>query len=209
MIQFKIHRDEYGLHGKFALFDFNLQIKFNKTYNLAYTVGLRNNVAGMRLMFCDYDSTTLEFLIEELKYIQEKFFLSDFYIFQSSQKKDGFHAICLDKMKYKKFLEAMSYTSCDDYYKIKPIENDNNSWVLRILNKSASQKPKLIKILKSKYQNRKKSLAHALYLKYQHGVKINQLKNLDDNKILHVIKYGTLNFIDAKKLSKDIKQAKN
>ena len=205
MVMFKIHRDNYGIHLQIKLLKINFQAKVNKEYELAHTIGVRNNTGGFRLIFLDYDETMLEFIKDEIKHLQARFFLSDFYIFKSSQKPNGFHAICLDKLRYKEFLEAMSYTSCDEYYKTMPPSNDKNSWVLRMDKKEGSEKPKPITTIKSKWNIRKKSLAHALFLKYNYKITINKLKNLDKNKKLYVIKYGTLNYIQAK----DIKQTKN
>jgi hypothetical protein len=205
MIQFKIYKDNYGLHGRFSLGSWNFQTKLFKNYNLAHTIGVRNNVGAFRLIFIDWDCSVLDFVIDEVKYLQERFCLSDFYIFQSSQKSDGFHGICLDKLLYREFVEAMEYTSSDEYYKSMPQKNDANAWVLRALSKAGSQKPVLIRIVKSKHNLRQKSLAHYLYLLYNYGIKRKSLKNLDNNTKLYLVKYGTLNYIDVAK--KEIRNA--
>ena len=203
-LQFKIYRDLYGIHGRFSLGNINLHTKLFKNYDLAHTIGIRNNCCGMRLIFIDWDETKLDFIMDEVKYLQERFFLSDFYIFKGSQKLGSFHAICLDKLQYKEFMQAMDYTSADNYYKTMPQSTDKNAWVLRSEAKAGSNKPELIKIIKSPHQFRQKSLAHYLYLLHNYGIKRKNLKNLDNNTKLYILRYGTLNYIDVKKEAKNV-----
>jgi len=202
-MKFACFRNDYGWHLRFAIGRLNFQSKIFSDYKLAWTVGLRNNTpSGHRLLFCDYDNQLLDFVIDELTYLQEEYRLSDIYIFKASQKENSYHAICLDKLTYRQFKEILDQTSVDEYYRDMPVTNDHHSWVLRILEKKDSVAPKLIKILKSKYNIRRKSLAHASYLEKHHKVDVSHLKFLDKNKHSWAIVYGTLNFIDVDDLLK-------
>lgn len=189
-------RDAYGTHFSLKLFGLEFQCKLNATYKTAKAFGIRNNtVDGKRVPFFDYDDTLLDFLIPELEILQKKYMLSDFYIFKSSQKENGYHVLGLDKLPYKEWLHLIDESSCDEYYRVMPITNDHRSWVLRVSQKAESRAPRLLRVLHSKYQLRPKSRAHALFLNKYHGVNIKNLRGLDHHKILYTIKYETLNFI--------------
>lgn len=203
---FRVYKDLYGLHFHFAFFKVNFQAKIHREYDLAQTSGIRNNCSdGSRLLFMDYDHHVFSHVLSELSELQDRFGLSEFYIFRSSQRPNSYHAMCLDKLSYREFLDVMMLTSCDDYYKVMPIENDKHSWVLRILNKEGSQAPRLVHVLKSKFHYRVKSQAHWLFLKYAHGVKKKPF-NCDDSLLLYDIHYKTMNFV---KKSKNIKEKKH
>jgi len=202
MMLLKAYKDDYGSHLRIRIFSLNLEIQLYRTHRTTGTLGIRNNTPdGKRLLFMDYDEHLLEFIEPEIKHLQKTYGLSDFYIFKSSLKPNGFHAICLDKLRYKEFINIINQSSCDEYYRKMPITTDHHSWVLRSLKKEGSIKPKLVKIIKSKHQEREKSLAHYLYLKHQHNIK-NKPKKLDKNKILYTIQYGTMNYIKADELKK-------
>lgn len=200
---FQIFHNEYGLHFRFGLWGWNFHAKAFTDYKLAYAVGIRNNTTdGKRVPFFDYDNTLFEFLIPELKHLQEKYMLSDLYVFKSSQKEHGYHVIGLDKLPYREWLSLVGESSCDEYYRTMPVSNDYGSWVLRITKKKNSSAPKLKCVIRSKHQLRQKSLAHALFLKNQHKVDISRLKHLDSNTQLYTINFGTLNFLDKKETKK-------
>ena len=199
----KTKYDLYGLHLTIKIGKYNFKAKFNKTYDMAMTLGIRNNTpCGKRIIHIDYDNHLIEHLIPELKYLQKKYRLSDFYLFKSSQKKHGFHAICIDKLNYEEWIRLIGETSCDDYYKYMPVICDFHSWVLRVLKKDGSHTPRLIKVLRSPYQKRKKSFAHYLFLKNHYNLKVVKPKNMDKNTKLYDVVYGTLNYI---KKGKNIK----
>lgn len=199
----KAYRDDYGFHFSTKFFNTNINLTIYKTYRTTWTLGIRGSVpsSSRMVLFLDYDEHLLEFIIPEVKYLIQKYHLSSFYILKSSQRPNGFHVVCIDELTYREHMKIINETSCDEYYRSMPIRTDHHSWVLRILKKAGSPSPKLIKIIKSPFNTRKKSLAHYLYLKHQHGV-MKRPKNLDKNKILYTIQYGTMNFIDANKIPK-------
>lgn len=206
MVQFRIFHNEYGLHFRFGLFRWNFQGKMFSDYKLAYAGGIRNNTFdGKRVPFFDYDNTLLEFLIPELKYFQEKYLLSDFYVFKSSQKENSYHVIGLDKLDYREWLQLVGESSCDEYYRTMPVSNDFGSWVLRVTKKKMSKAPKLLCVVRSKNCLRQKSLAHALFLKNQHKVDVSKLKRLDSNTQLFTVNYATMNFLEKGKTIKEDK----
>lgn len=202
-MQLKIFRDDYGFHFISKFFNTNINIGIYKTFKTTWTMGIRNNVPsnGKMVLFLDYDAHLLEFIIKEIKYLQHKYHLSSFYILKSSQKPYGWHAINIDELTYKEHMRIINETSCDEYYRQMPIKTDYHSWVIRTLRKGGSKAPKIIKIIKSPYNERKKSLAHYLYLKYQHNIN-KRPKNLDKNKKLYLIEYGTMNYIDVEDIPK-------
>jgi len=203
----KAYKDDYGFHFRARIFNHNLELQAYKTHPTTGTFGIRNNTpSGHRCLFLDYDEHLLEFIKPELEYLQKKYKLSEFYIFKSSIRPNGFHAINIDKLNYKEFIRIMGETSCDEYYRKMPITTDHHSWVLRSLKKKGSITPKLVTIIKSPHQQRKKSLAHHLYLKWQYGLK-KKPKNLDNNKKLYSIIYGTMNYTEVKDIPRTIKNA--
>jgi hypothetical protein len=133
-------------------------------------------------------------LLPELDALQERHELSDFYVFQSNQKKGAYHIICLDKLEPREWLSIFEETNCDENYK-RVIELDQHTSVLRVFPKGNTQSPILKTIIKSPYNNRIKSKAHALFLKYHYNIKIGHLPHLDDGSELLFTKYETLKYI--------------
>jgi len=196
----RIYKDDYGFHFISKLFNTNINTTIYKTYPTAWTLGIRNLVpSGKRIIFCDYDMHLLEHITPEIQHIQKKYHLSNFYILKSSQKPNGWHAICLDELTLKEMMRILQEMSCDEYFRLMPVKHDQHSWVLRSIGKAGSKAPKLVKIIKSPHQERKKSLAHYLYLKYHFGLKTPKPKNCDNNKKVFFIEYGTMNYIDIDK----------
>ena len=194
---FRFSMGKYGLSLHIDLFKINLVIRIYKRFDATNTLGLMNSTEdGKRLVFLDYDDMLYkEHLLPELKYLQRKYKLSDLYIFKSSQKEGAYHVICLDKLKAREWMSLIEETNVDQNYKKVPINVGNKAWVLRFLPKAKSKKPRLIKIMKSKYQQREKSNAHALFLKYNYGINTKSLKNLDTYTNVTLTIYDTLNFI--------------
>jgi len=200
---FNIKKDVYGLHVKVKVWNRNLHLRLHRNYNTAETSGIRNNTEdGKRIPFFDFDNHLLEHLIPELRYLQEKHRLSDFYVLKSSQKPHSYHVICLDKLDYEEWTKILNESTCDKYYKTMPITTDYKTWVLRSFPKLDSIAPKLIQVIKSKYQSRKKSKPHYLFLKYHYGVET-KVKNLDNLSKIYTTYYDTLNYV---KKPKTIKQ---
>lgn len=198
----KIFHDDYGFHLNAKFFNTNIHLAIFQTYKTTWTLGIKNvTPSGHRVLFIDYDEHLIEHITTEIQYLIRKYHLSDAYIFKSSNRPNGFHCIIIDKLTYKEHMRIINETSCDEYYRKMPITTDHHHWVLRCLKKEGSITPKLVKIIKSPYNERKKSLAHYLYLKHQYKVN-KRPKNLDKNKILYTIQYGTMNFIKADDIPK-------
>lgn len=197
MLSFKIFKNEYGRHIKIAIGKHNIDIKLYRSYKTEWTLGVRNNTPdGKRLIFLDYDNTLIDWLEDEIRYLQKKYELSNFYVFESSQKPNSYHAICLDKLNFHKFVRIINDTSCDEYYKTMPLKNDYRTWVLRLLRKANSERPRLRKIIFND-SFRIKSHAHMKLLKLHYGIADEDFPSglYDKNDKIYVVSYGTLNYI--------------
>lgn len=197
---FKLYRDIYGFHVKASLLSINTEILLFSASNRAKTIGVKNVCQdSRRVIFLDYDDHLLEFLEDEIKYLQERFYLSDFYIFKSGSKHNGFHAICIDKVSFKENMRIVDETSCDSHYKAMSIRGDHHTCVLRILKKGATPAPTLIKKIKSDYSVRKKSRAHYNFLRLHYGIK-DKPRNLDKSKRLYIIGYEAVKGVKPEEL---------
>lgn len=198
----RIKTSKYGLDIQIEILKINTIIRIFKRFDLEDTLGIRNSCypeSSARLLFLDYDNMLYkEQLIPELKWLQQRYELSSFFIFKSSQKIGAYHIICLDKLTPREWAEIIPNTNVDQNYKLVPIYKDNKAWVLRFIPKRESNKPKLIKIMTSPHNQRQKSLAHALFLKYNYGIDISKIKNLDKNTKTMITIYPTLNYIKEK-----------
>jgi hypothetical protein len=165
---------------------------------VVHAVGIRNNCYdGSRVIFLDYDNILYtEMLIPEIKYLQEKYSLGDFYIFKSSQKEHSYHAICLDKVKVYEWRDILNDSSCDENYK-KPALKDFKTCVLRVSKKGSSDAPRYISTIKPIFESiRERSLAHGSFLHFHYNCPINLEKGLwDTSDNLIYVKYGTLNYL--------------
>jgi len=80
---FKVSKNVYGLHVTIRLFGYSLWVRFHRDYLTAKTLGIRNNtIDGKRVPFFDFDNHLFKHVLPELDYLQEKYRLSDFYVFQ-------------------------------------------------------------------------------------------------------------------------------
>lgn len=160
------------------------------------TAGISNDTKdGKRILFLDYDNILYEdMLLPELDYLQRKYGLSDFYIFKSSQKTNGFHAICTDKLNVREWQTILQESSCDEAYKNPRIKDFHRS-VLRILPKGKSQAPTFIHKLKSPFQTRTKSQAHLKWLSIHHDINIEKVKNMDSYTNPNLVIYKTTNYL--------------
>jgi hypothetical protein len=191
---FRISKSKYQTQIELKLFNRIFKFITHKNKEVAWTAGIRNHTAdGRHVIFLDYDMIMLEeMLIPELKYLQEKYHLSDFYILESSHKEHAYHVICLDKLTAREWISVIEETSCDGSYKHFPLLADHSSWVLRITEKGDTKAPKYLMTLKSLYQNREKSKPHALFMEYHYeALKIKDLNNLDNLTNLPLVQYET------------------
>lgn len=120
------------------------------------------------LPFLDYDGVPLDFIIKELERLQFDFGLSTFFIFKSSPR--NYHAVCLDKLTYKEWIDVLHDSSVDSaYYSIGRRYGDK-IWTLRLSDKG-EYKIGLYCILRHK-PKRIRSKAHADLLRKLFGIKM-------------------------------------
>lgn len=149
---------------------------------------------GTYVLFHDYDNLALEDIKAELKFLQTKFNLSDYYLFKLDRE-NSYHAVNLDTFTLAKAYEIQKTTSCDLAF----IESVNRlttkEWILRLGKKGDRNAPIYCGKVKSSFDSRIKSKAHAVLLK-KLGVPIDLTKGKWDNqKTLGLVKYNTANRI--------------
>ena len=155
---------------------------------------------GKHVLFLDYDKTRLEWLKAELKRLQEENNLSDIYVIQSSEK--SYHAICCDEMHAIEAQQIILQTNCDESFK-KAMYYDYCSRVLRTFPKGHTPKPKYLLTLKSKHNQRKKSLAHIKFLQLNYGIPNMNFENNNGIEKIWLIDYPTKKNVKAPAQVKD------
>lgn len=126
---------------------------------------------GKHVLFLDYDIMRYEWMLQELKYLQKKYNLSEFYIFESS--KNSYHAICCDELTAIECQEIVLDSNCDESFK-NAMFYDYRSRVLRCFPKGETKKPRYLATMKTNRKpERFKSLGHLLYIKKHFGAPIN------------------------------------
>src|SRR3990172_1582517 len=130
-------------------FGFNIHIwaDYKKTVE---TIGIQDICCdGLRVLFLEYDEKLrYDWLIAELKRIQQEFKLSNIYIFESS--KDSYHCFCMDKLTSKEINTIVDTTSADYAFRKNHVY-DYVSRVLRIAKKGDKPMPKYLEALKSDF----------------------------------------------------------
>lgn len=148
---------------------------------------------GRYVLFQDYDNLDLEAVEQELKYLQQKYKLSDYYIFETDRE-NSFHAVCLDTFPIIKTFNILKDTSSDQAFihSIKKLQS--REWILRWGKKGERSAPQYLKTIPSKNRQHKRSSAHGAFLK-KLGVKVNMYnsKDWDGGKVLALIDYDTAN----------------
>lgn len=158
---------------------------------------------GRYVLFHDYDYLDLDAVIEELKWLQKKFNLSDYYVFCSPDKKDSFHAVCLDTFSLSKAYSIQKQTSCDSAFIHAVKYLASKEWILRLSKKGSRPSPAFVKIIGSDHQTRTKSLAHAEFLKKM-GIPISFKGKFDGCKKIGLIKYNTSNRTKSTEFPKNV-----
>lgn len=146
------------------LFNFDLSL-FYKGGSVSEGYSNRT-ISGDYVTFLDYDHFKLEWLEDELNKVMEKFRLTHFLIFQSSE--NNFHAVNLERMRAGSYYKLLKNSSADPSFKYVPAHVGFRSWVLRSFDKGSKDAPKFLKILKHevlyKAHLRPVSKAHFDYL---------------------------------------------
>jgi hypothetical protein len=153
--------------------------------------------AGKYVLFHDYDNLELNDVVEELKFLQKEFGLSDYYIFKLDRE-NSFHAVCLDTFNISKAYDIQKATSSDLAF-IHSIKNlQTKEWILRIGGKGNRNAPKFLMSINSKNNDlHLKSSAHKDFLIKYFGVskEFFKGKKWDNGKKLGLVKYNTGNRI--------------
>ena len=174
--------------GKKARFYFQLYKNPNEWVK-GYSSRTQN---GRYVLFHDYDNLELSEVVEELKWLQKKHSLSDYYVFKSPDLENSYHAVCLDTMPISEAYEIQKQTSGDGAFinSIKKLKT--KEWILRCSNKGERNPPMFLRMLKSKKNRRIKSKAHANFLR-KFGVGISKKGKWDNQTELTLVDYNTAN----------------
>lgn len=146
---------------------------------------------GKYVLFHDYDNLQKEDVIEELKALQARFRLSNYYLFQLA--KNSFHAVCLDTFSLSEAFEIQKQTSSDSAFIHAPLNLGMREWVLRIGKKGDRKEPEFIETINSNFKLNVISTAHADFLKKYFGIKIGAGWIIDGCKKLNIVQYDTAN----------------
>jgi len=161
-----------------------------KTWVLGYSSRTQN---GKYVLFHDYDNLSFVDVVNELKFLQKQFKLSDYFIFKLDRE-NSFHAVCLDTFSLRDAYEIQKTTSCDLSF-IHAVKNlDSKEWVLRLGEKDKRSPPKWKCTLKHEGK-RIKSTAHAKLLR-KLDVPVSFKGNWDNYTKLGLVKYNTANRTD-------------
>lgn len=183
------------------------QLKKNETYKItegskfkSLTIynkpqivrGFSNHVPPNEgIIVIDYDGCEESIVLEDYKFIQDKYDLPPAYMFQT--QKDNYHIICLKKFVQSQIAEILRDTRCDNNFKTMPLRNPHRSYVLRLSDKKGSKKPKFIKMIGNEWNlDGRISKAHLLLLKQLYPkIKHPKYLNLDKNKEVKFHTYET------------------
>jgi hypothetical protein len=148
-------------------------------------------MSGRYVLFMDFDYLDLNSITNEIRYLQEKYRLSDFYIFKLDRK-NSYHAVCLDAQSMNETYTILKDSSCDQAF-IHAIKNmESREWVLRLGKKGERKPVKYLCHISSNYYQKTRSSAHAAMLK-KLGVRINSdyFGKWDGHRKIALVKYNT------------------
>lgn len=91
------------------------------------------------VLFIDYDGVDTVVVLEDYKFIQNKFALPPAYLIQT--RENNFHVVCVKKFPHSLIPEILMYTRADENYKTMPLRSPYRSYVLRLSTKKGSSKP--------------------------------------------------------------------
>lgn len=99
------------------------------------------------ILFLDYDFKVYDFVKEELEFLQDKFNLSPFYLFSSSNDRNesgvrfgNYHAICLTKMTMREIRAIQRESSTDRLYQGMTDRSIYGAWAIRTFPKLSAGK---------------------------------------------------------------------
>ena len=171
-------------------------ISFYKTSNKR-TIGIYDICSDSKhVLFLDYDKFRLDWLENELRWLQKTFILSDFIILESSE--GSYHAVCFDKFDLYQHHKIIQTTNVDEAFRNAP-RWDYGSRVLRVLPKGKTRKPKYITTIYSKHNLRLKSNAHLKFFKHHYDIPFLNNENNDGLGKVYLIDYPTKKNIKGEK----------
>lgn len=180
---------------------FRLHTTFYNTPE-TWVQGYSSRTAKSRyVLFHDFDKIDFASLVEELRYLQKRFKLSNYYVFKLDRE-NSFHAVCLDTFSLSEAYEIQKETSCDLAF-VHAVKNlQTREWVLRIGKKGDRRFPKYFCAVESKNDLREKSSAHADFLK-KFGVPKEVVRGdkWDGCKKLAFVRYDTANRVEREGLN--------
>lgn len=146
---------------------------------------------GMFVLFHDYDELSESDVVNELRAMQKMHKIGNYYLFKTDRD-NSFHAVCLDKFSLAEAYSIQKTTSSDFAFIESVKRLAHKEWVLRYGEKGSRGAPEYLQTIVSKYQGRKKSSAHADFLKAQFGIKTPGY-NWDGLTELKLVDYTTCN----------------
>lgn len=160
------------------------------------TIAIASRVSGTpyHVVFLDYDYIELDVLVDELRALQDTFKLSDFHIFKMDRK-DAYHAICLDMLPLSEVRRIVASSSCDLAFKSVLQFNELRSWILRTYEKGKRKRPEFLGIVESKHNEHVQSAVHAKYLNLHYRTFI-KLKKPYDSSDLYMTSYLTASRVE-------------
>lgn len=160
----------------------NLLVRMSKPKDV-FHFGIGNRTKDGYCLFIDYDDTPLDWIREEISYLQANFepFLGAAYLFET---KNGIHVIFLEKHPLGRIITMLECTSCDKEYRKVPMLYGRKVWVLRQSNKQGENITYIGVIHKDAITER--SRPHAEYLMQYCKVPDTDIgmRNLDDEEKL-------------------------
>lgn len=192
---------EIKLKREYSQFFFSLKVPFTKKmfrfitdfYPVPETVvqGITSRCEDSRhVLLFDYDKIELEMVEREINYLQDFYQLGNFYLFKND-KKNSFHAVCLEKFSILEAWEVLKQSSADQAF-INAIRYfTGREWVLRYSEKGKREKPVYLKTIFGVPNNRTVSTAHKEFLKIYYGVPISDGKKEDGITKIPVTEYKT------------------
>jgi len=163
----------------FGWFNIYLESTIFRTRNGDVAYGYTNRCEDGKYIVCiDYDKIDLQWIIPELKRLQQDFSLSHFYIFRSSKK--SYHAVCFDKLCLNSLLTVLRSSSVDLNYINVPLKYGAKIWTLRITDKQ-NIPVEFVGRVASVYSTTEKSLPHMKFTRKIFDIKNMDIKNNDQS----------------------------
>jgi len=130
----------FGKHG------FSLLFLFAKTQTLEAITSLIPNSGNKHIILADVENCSTEEVIEEAKYVQQKYGLSNFYIYSDAER--SFRVFCYSLVKYKTLLKILlDFKHLDMVFFDYTVKRKKAT--LRYGKKMDRPSPKLVKVLET------------------------------------------------------------